>query len=1067
VVFAQPYGDCGPFEVYVNSVTTTSFTLNWTSSANATGYSVFIYYGDGITPIPGESGSGYGVGAATSYPVTGLTSGTTYMVTVISGAQLFTDAIGNNNFSNVTTQSDIPSTPTATAASSVTQNSFSANWDASASATKYYLDVATDVNFASILTSYNNLDVGNVTTYPVTGLTFGTAYYYRVRAYNTYGISGSSSPITLTTLLPPPPSSAPTSATPSNGAIVSGINLTLQWSPVSTATSYTVQLSTSPTFSSYIVNVSGINGTSYLVNGLSNNTQYYWRVSAENAGGSSGFGNTWNFKTLGNPTQPVLIYPSANSVNIPVTLNFEWNQSQDQLMMAMKNGILKNANSIAAAGTPGEKKPAFISEYWFELTTDTTNNSYIVKYNSVVDTVETVSGLKNLTNYWWRVSAVNETGMGAFTNWSNFTTVIDTPGVVQQVSPLDASLGNIRPVKLRWLIPVRAASFRLQFGTDSTFATTMIDTSGLTDTSFTLSGLNNLTKYYWRVNAANAGGTSPWSFVWNFKTLGNPTEAVLIYPAANSINVPVTVNFEWNQSQDQLMLAKNNGILKNANTISSAGSTGKKGIAAVSRYWFELTTDTTSSGFIVNDNTSNDTTYMVTGLQNLTNYWWRVSAMNEAGWGNFTGWSNFTTVIDTPGAVQQVSPLNGNLGNIQPVQLKWMSSARAGSCRLQFGTDSTFTSTIIDSSGLSGTTFTLSSLNSLTTYYWRVNASNAGGTSGWSTVWNFKTLGYPAQASIIYPAINSSCIPLTLNFEWNKFRDQIAMADLKGFMKNEKSITGTGSSGKKNTASVSRYWFELMTDTTSENYVVNDSTVSDTTIQVTGLKNLTNYLWRVKGLNEAGWGSYTNWYKFTTIIDTPGVTSLLTTNSGSAISDTASSILFKWESAPFAGTYEVQIASDNKFNALISDTAGIPDTVFMYHPKKLSSSFYWKVRAINIAGQGAWSAVMNISVITGINNIKNGVPVVYNLYQNYPNPFNPGTIIGYALPFSSNVKIEIYNILGVKVKELLNGQKTAGYYSINLNTTGLASGVYLYMIEAKSLDGKSEYMNTKKMLLLK
>ncbi len=103
--------------------------------------------------------------------------------------------------------------------------------------------------------------------------------------------------------------------------------------------------------------------------------------------------------------------------------------------------------------------------------------------------------------------------------------------------------------------------------------------------------------------------------------------------------------------------------------------------------------------------------------------------------------------------------------------------------------------------------------------------------------------------------------------------------------------------------------------------------------------------------------------------------------------------------------------------------------------------------------------------ISSANNIVQ--PKQYQLYQNYPNPFNPGTVISYALPFSSNVKIEVYNILGEKVKELLNAQKSAGYYSVNFNTAGLGSGVYFYMIEAKSTDGKSEYRDTKKMMLLK
>ena len=123
----------------------------------------------------------------------------------------------------------------------------------------------------------------------------------------------------------------------------------------------------------------------------------------------------------------------------------------------------------------------------------------------------------------------------------------------------------------------------------------------------------------------------------------------------------------------------------------------------------------------------------------------------------------------------------------------------------------------------------------------------------------------------------------------------------------------------------------------------------------------------------------------------------------------------------------------------------------------------------NMSGGGSTFFVtkLNLSRATSIQLNNSSIPGKYELSQNYPNPFNPTTVINYALPFSSSVKIEVYNVLGENVTELLNAQKTAGYYSVNFNTTGLASGVYLYMISAKSLDGKSEYRDTKKMVLLK
>lgn len=88
-------------------------------------------------------------------------------------------------------------------------------------------------------------------------------------------------------------------------------------------------------------------------------------------------------------------------------------------------------------------------------------------------------------------------------------------------------------------------------------------------------------------------------------------------------------------------------------------------------------------------------------------------------------------------------------------------------------------------------------------------------------------------------------------------------------------------------------------------------------------------------------------------------------------------------------------------------------------------------------------------------------PSYYELYQNYPNPFNPATTIRYAVKENNNVKLEIFNVLGQKIKTLINEYKTAGEYSFVFNASSLASGVYIYRIESGS------YVNSKKMILLK
>ena len=102
-----------------------------------------------------------------------------------------------------------------------------------------------------------------------------------------------------------------------------------------------------------------------------------------------------------------------------------------------------------------------------------------------------------------------------------------------------------------------------------------------------------------------------------------------------------------------------------------------------------------------------------------------------------------------------------------------------------------------------------------------------------------------------------------------------------------------------------------------------------------------------------------------------------------------------------------------------------------------------------------------------VENQKRDLPNIYSLAQNFPNPFNPSTSIQYAVASSQNVKVVVYNSLGQAVKTFNEGEKESGIYTINFNGEGLSSGVYLYSINAVSVDGKQNYRATKKMLLMK
>jgi hypothetical protein len=100
---------------------------------------------------------------------------------------------------------------------------------------------------------------------------------------------------TKPTAIPPSP---PALTSPADGAVGLPTSLTLSWSELSEATSYHLQVSTTSSFATMVIDQSGIPQTSYPVSGLLNNTTYYWRVSATNAGGASGWSSAWRFTTL-------------------------------------------------------------------------------------------------------------------------------------------------------------------------------------------------------------------------------------------------------------------------------------------------------------------------------------------------------------------------------------------------------------------------------------------------------------------------------------------------------------------------------------------------------------------------------------------------------------------------------------------------------------------------------------------------------------------------------------------------------------------------------------------------
>ncbi len=176
---------------------------------------------------------------------------------------------------------------------------------------------------------------------------------------------------------------------------------------------------------------------------------------------------------------------------------------------------------------------------------------------------------------------------------------------------------------------------------------------------------------------------------------------------------------------------------------------------------------------------------------------------------------------------------------------------------------------------------------------------------------------------------------------------------------------------------------------------------------------------------------------------------------------------FTWVQGQWMYSFNIQVARDANFlNISVADSNlllpefQVPPTT----PLLNLVTYFWRVRASNGAGNGPYSLIRFFSTgfLGVINN--NEIPLTFNLYQNYPNPFNPVTKIKFDLPYvkgDAELRVNIFNVNGQKVSELLNTQYVAGKWEISFDASNLASGIYFCKISA------SRFTETRKMILLK
>ena len=145
----------------------------------------------------------------------------------------------------------------------------------------------------------------------------------------------------------------------------------------------------------------------------------------------------------------------------------------------------------------------------------------------------------------------------------------------------------------------------------------------------------------------------------------------------------------------------------------------------------------------------------------------------------------------------------------------------------------------------------------------------------------------------------------------------------------------------------------------------------------------------------------------------------------------------------------------------------VSDKIYNYQifPINFSQNYFYQ-NVIAHAGDSGINLDLSTTPLA-VKQSSSGLPKDFSLSQNYPNPFNPSTEIKYSLPTESSVRIIVYNLIGQKISELVNGTQTAGYHRVSFNANNLSSGIYFYKIIAAAKNSTKEFISTKKMVLLK
>jgi hypothetical protein len=187
-------------------------------------------------------------------------------------------------------------------------------------------------------------------------------------------------------------------------------------------------------------------------------------------------------------------------------------------------------------------------------------------------------------------------------------------------------------------------------------------------------------------------------------------------------------------------------------------------------------------------------------------------------------------VTPKPGAVTLQSPANADTTQATNPTLTWQTLNEATSYQVQLSTSQNFSTTVIDSSGVKTTTLPISGLQQGMTYYWRVLASNAGGSGPWSEIWHFTVANVqipkPQKPILIAPQDSFVFGDVLFPFLWHR------------------------------SANATVYQITIAKDTQFQTIIITSAKTPDTTFSLSAPLPNGNYYWRVEAFGDGGNSPY-------------------------------------------------------------------------------------------------------------------------------------------------------------------------------------------------------------------